>query len=76
MLAATGLAFGTPVGLALGRALWRVVADSTPLLYVPPAAVATLVLIAPLALLIVNLLATPPGQHTARLRISHILRSE
>lgn len=37
-------------------------ATMTPLLCVPPVAVAALVLIAPLALLIANLLAAPPGQ--------------
>jgi FtsX-like permease family len=76
VLAGIGLAFGIPLGLALGRTTWRVVADSTPLLYVPPVALAALVLIAPLALLIANLLAAPPGQRAARLRIGHVLRAE
>jgi hypothetical protein len=76
VLAVIGLAFGIPLGLVLGRTMWRVVAESTPLLYVAPVAVAALVLIAPLALLIANLLALPPGQHAARLRIGHTLRAE
>jgi hypothetical protein len=76
VLAAVGLACGLPLGMVLGRATWRVVADSTPLLYVTPVAVAALVLIAPLALLMANLLAAPPGQHAARLHIGRVLRAE
>jgi hypothetical protein len=76
VLAVIGLAFGIPLGLVLGRTMWRVVAQSMPLLYVAPVAVAALVLIAPLALLIANLLAVPPGQHAARLRIGHTLRAQ
>lgn len=76
LLAGIGLALGIPLGLALGRTLWRVVADSTPLFYVPPVAFWALVLIVPLALLTANLLAAPPGQRAARLRIGHVLRTE
>lgn len=55
------LPIGIPLGLALGRALWRVVADATPLYYVPPVAIAALVLIVPLALIIANVLAARPA---------------
>ena len=34
-LAVVGLLFGIPLGLALGRTLWRVVAERTPVQYVP-----------------------------------------
>lgn len=76
VLAIIGLALGIPLGLALGRTMWRIVADYTPLLYVPPVAFWALVLVTPLALLIANLLAAPPGQRAARLRIGHVLRAE
>lgn len=76
VLAVIGLLFGIPLGLALGRTLWRVVADDTPLQYVPPVALWALVLIVPVTLLIANLLAAPPGHRAARLRISHVLRAE
>ncbi|MEN3357590.1 MAG: putative transport system permease protein [Mycobacteriales bacterium] len=76
LLALIGLAFGVPLGLALGRLLWRVVADYTPLQYVPPAAVWALLLVGPLALLVANLLAAWPGHQAARLRIGHVLRAE
>jgi len=70
------LIFGVPLGLALGRSVWRVVANYTPLYYVAPLAVWTLLLVGPAALVVSNLLAAWPGHRAARLRIAHILRSE
>ena len=76
LLAVVGLLFGVPLGLALGRTVWRVVADNTPAYYVAPLAVLAIALIAPAALLVVNLLAAWPGHRVARLRIGHVLRTE
>jgi ABC-type antimicrobial peptide transport system permease subunit len=76
VLALIGLAFGVPLGLVLGRSLWRAVAASTPLAYHPPLAVWTLLLIAPAVLLAANLLAAWPGHRAARLRSGQILRAE
>jgi FtsX-like permease family len=76
VLALVGLAAGIPLGVALGRTVWRVVADYTPLYYVPPVAVWTLLLVGPLALALANLLAGWPGRQAARLRIGQILRAE
>jgi len=76
VLALIGLAFGVPLGIALGRTLWRAVADGTPLAYHPPFAVWALLLVGPLALVAVNLLAAWPGQRAARLRTGHVLRAE
>ena len=76
VLAVIGLIFGVPLGLALGRTVWRVVADYTPLQYAAPLALWALVLIAPAALLLSNLLAAWPGHRAARLRIANVLRSE
>jgi ABC-type lipoprotein release transport system permease subunit len=76
VLALAGLAFGVPLGLAVGRSVWRIVADYTPIAYVPPVAALTLLLIAPGALLVANLLAAWPGRRAARLRVAHILRAE
>ena len=76
MLALTGLLFGVPIGLAVGRTTWRVVADYTPLQYVAPLALWAVVLVGPLALVLANLLAAWPGQQAARLRIGHVLRAE
>ena len=45
VLAAVGLAVGVPLGFAVGRFIWRLVAQSTPLAYHPPLAFWALVLI-------------------------------
>ena len=50
--------------------VWRVVADYTPLQYVPPLAVWPLLLVGPAALVIANLLAAWPGHRAARLRVA------
>jgi ABC-type lipoprotein release transport system permease subunit len=76
VLALAGLAFGVPLGLAIGRSVWRVVADYTPIEYVSPVAVWALALVAPAALLVANLLAAWPGRRAARLRVASILRAE
>jgi ABC-type antimicrobial peptide transport system permease subunit len=76
VLAVVGLIFGMPLGFALGRVVWQVVADYTPLKYIPPLAFWTLVLVGPLALLVANLLAAWPGYQAARLRVAHVLRAE
>jgi len=76
LLAVIGLAFGIPLGVALGRTLWRGAAVMTPLAYQPPLALWALLLIGPLALLAANLLATWPATRAARLRTGEILRTE
>jgi hypothetical protein len=76
LLAAIGILFGIPLGLALGRVLWHAAADMTPLAYEPPIALIALLLIAPLALLAANLLAAWPARRAARLHAGQILRTE
>lgn len=74
VLTGVGLLFGIPLGVALGRVLWRLVADTTPLLYRPPDVLGALLLIVPLALLATNLLAALPARRAARLRIAALTR--
>ena len=76
LLAVIGLAFGIPLGIALGRTLWRAAADLAPLAYQPPLAPWALLLIGPLALLAASLLAAWPARRAARLRTAQILRTE
>jgi predicted lysophospholipase L1 biosynthesis ABC-type transport system permease subunit len=76
VLAAIGLAFGAPVGVVLGRLLWRLVADQTPLSYQPPTAAVALIVIGPVVLAAANLLAIWPARRAARLPIGHVLRTE
>lgn len=76
VLALAGLAIGVPLGVAIGRTLWRVVADYTPLAYEPPVAGIALAVVGPLTILVAVALATLPGRRAARLRVSRILRAE
>ena len=76
LLAVIGLAFGIPLGIALGRILWHAAANMTPLAYHPPLALLALLLIAPVALLAANLLAAWPARRAARLHAGQILRTE
>ena len=76
LLAVVGLAFGVPLGIALGRTVWRAATGMVPLAYHTPAALWALVLIAPVALVVANLLAGWPGHRAARLNTGQILRTE
>jgi hypothetical protein len=58
VLALIGLAFGIPLGLILGRYVWRAVAGFTPLAYHPPVALLAILLISPITLLVANTLAS------------------
>lgn len=76
MLALIGLVVGIPLGVALGRTVWRYVADTTPLAYVPPAALLAVLLAIPVALLAASGLAAWPGHRAAWLRVANVLRTE
>lgn len=76
VITAVGLALGIPLGVALGRTVWPVVADTTPLQYAPPVALWALLLAAPLALVLANLLAALPGRRAAKLPVNQILHPE
>ncbi|SDS03180.1 ABC transporter permease [Jiangella sp. DSM 45060] len=76
VLALAGMLIGVPLGVALGRTVWRYVAKTTPLLYVPPVAALALALVPPVALVAANLLAAWPSQRAASLRVSSVLRAE
>jgi len=73
---AAGLLAGIPLGVAAGRALWRVTAAVIPLRYQPPDANLLLLLTIPAALACGLVLALVPGQRAARLRAGQVLRGE
>jgi ABC-type lipoprotein release transport system permease subunit len=75
-LAIVGLVFGVPLGVLVGRAVWRNVAEATPLQYVPPFSLVVVLLVVPLALLLCNALAAWPARRAARLRAAEVLRTE
>lgn len=75
-LAVVGLILGIPLGIALARTVWRLVAERTPVQYVPPVAVLVLLVVAPIAVLLANMLAAYPSHRAVRQRISAVLRAE
>jgi len=76
VFAAAALLVGVPLGLVLGRTLWRVAAGIMPLRYEPPTPRAVLLLVGPLAVLAVLALAAGPARRVARLRVAQALRRE
>jgi ABC-type lipoprotein release transport system permease subunit len=76
LLAVAGLAVGVPLGIIAGRVVWRQLADSFPLVYVPPLALLGVVLVAPIAVAIANLLAAGPAHAATRVRPAEVLRTE
>jgi hypothetical protein len=76
LLAAFGVVAGAPLGFILGRTVWHWVADTTPLHHVPPVAAVALALVAPVALVVANLLAAWPSHRAASMRVAHVLRTE
>lgn len=75
-LSVIGLVIGVPVGVALGRLSWRVVADHTPLVFAPPLALLAVVVAVPATIVLSNLIAVYPGWRAGRLRPSDQLRHE
>lgn len=75
VLAVVGVAFGVPLGLALGRTVWREVTDALPLQYRAPWTVAVLLVI-PAALVVANVIAAWPGRRAAHIRVADVLRAE
>jgi ABC-type antimicrobial peptide transport system permease subunit len=73
---AFALLVGIPLGLALGRTLWRATAEIMPLQYRPPIPSTALLLIGPAVLATVLLLAVLPARRAARLRVADALRAE
>jgi hypothetical protein len=76
VMSLVGLAIGAPLGVALGRTIWRYVADTTFMHYVPPAAAAALALVIPVTLAAAILLAVWPGRAAASLPVADVLRAE
>lgn len=70
------LVAGIPLGIAAGRWAWRWVADTTPLLYVPPLAWVVVLVSIPAALVLANAIAVLPATRAARLRPADVLRAE
>ncbi|TDC47988.1 ABC transporter permease [Jiangella ureilytica] len=76
VVAVAGLLIGLPLGVALGRTVWRYVADATMVHYVPPDVTLLLLLAVPVTVLVANLLAVWPSQRAVAPRVGPVLRAE
>ena len=76
LIALVGFVIGIPLGVVSGRAVWRVVAEGTPVQLVVPTAWTVVALTPLVAVLVANLLAVWPGRRVARQRIGEVLRAE
>jgi ABC-type lipoprotein release transport system permease subunit len=76
LIAVAGIVIGVPLGIVAGRLVWRSLADSFPVVYVPPIAIAAIVLVVPAAVAVANLLAALPARAAARIRPAEALRVE
>ncbi len=76
VLASVGLVFGIPLGILAGRSAWRLLAQATPVVYVVPIPLMTILVLVPTAVLTTNLLAAIPARRAARMKIGGELRSE
>src|SRR5439155_15103680 len=75
-VAIVALVIGIPLGIIVGRISWRWVADSTPLLYVPPLAALAIVIAIAAAIVLANVLAASPASRAAGVRPAEVLRTE
>ncbi len=76
LIAVAGVVLGVPTGVVAGRLVWRWLADSFPVVYVPPLALLAVLLVVPAALAVANLLAAGPARSAARIRPAEALRTE
>ena len=56
--------------------MWRWLANDFPIAYVPPLALATVILVVPVAVVIANALAAGPARSAARIQPAQTLRTE
>jgi ABC-type lipoprotein release transport system permease subunit len=73
---AIGLVVGVPVGVAVGRWVWTLMADSLGVVPRPQVPLSSLAAIVAASLVVANLIALVPGQLAARTRPANVLRSE
>jgi hypothetical protein len=75
-VAVVALIIGIPIGVVIGRLSWRWVADTTPLLYVPPIAIVAIIVAIPAAIAMANMLAVYPAAQASGVRPAEVLRTE
>ena len=69
-------ALAAPLGVAVGRVGWRLIAERVPLEQVSPFAAVAIAALIPAALVVAQVVAFGPGRRVARLRPGEVLRTE
>lgn len=72
---AVGLVVGLPIGIAAGRGVWGIVATGLSVVR-QPVVPASILLLAPAAIVVANLMAVLPARRAASVRPAEILRTE
>ncbi|MBW3546983.1 MAG: ABC transporter permease [Actinobacteria bacterium] len=72
---AVALVVGLPIGIAVGRGGWGLVATGLSVVH-QPVVPATILLVAPAAMVVANLMAVLPARRAASVRPAEILRAE
>jgi predicted lysophospholipase L1 biosynthesis ABC-type transport system permease subunit len=75
-IGAVALLVGIPLGVVLGRQVWRLLADSLSFVYVGPVVGVVLLVLIPVALVVLGVMAIWPARDAARLHITDLLRAE
>ncbi len=76
LLSAGALVIGIPLGIIVGRVIWRAIVDDIGLISAPALPVGAIVVVAAVVLLVANLAALGPGWAAARTRAATALRTE
>jgi ABC-type lipoprotein release transport system permease subunit len=76
LLSSVALVVGIPLGIILGRVIWRAIVDNLGLVSAPALPVGAAVVVALLVLAVANLAALGPGLAAARTRPATALRTE
>ena len=67
---------GIPLGVAIGRGTWRLVAEHIPIVHVTAVAVVPLLLLLPAAIIAANVVTLRPAWRTSRLSAADALRAD
>jgi FtsX-like permease family len=76
LLSAGALVIGIPLGIIVGRVIWRAIVDDIGLVSAPALPVGAVVVVAVVVLAVANLAALGPGWSAARTRAATALRTE
>ncbi len=74
--AAIGVVVGLPLGVAIGRWIWHLFAEQIGVIPEPVTPLPLILLVAPAAVLLANLVAVLPARSGARTRPAIVLRAE